>query len=114
MSYRLGVDVGGTFTDLLLVDEASGATWSAKVPSTPQDQSIGVLTGLERVCSKASISPKQIDQVGFPGSPETYKRSVIATKERFYVGGANAKGTSSDEAPTRTSSRSSSVISMTS
>ena len=63
MSYRLGVDVGGTFTDLLLVDEASGATWSAKVPSTPQDQSIGVLTGLERVCSKASISPKQIDHV---------------------------------------------------
>ena len=63
MSYRLGVDVGGTFTDLLLVDETSGATWSAKVPSTPQDQSIGVLTGLERVCSKASISPKQIDHV---------------------------------------------------
>lgn len=63
MSYRLGVDVGGTFTDLLLVDEASGATWSAKVPSTPQDQSIGVLSGLERVCGKASISPKQIDHV---------------------------------------------------
>ena len=63
MSYRLGVDVGGTFTDLLLVDESSGATWSAKVPSTPQDQSIGVLSGLERVCSKASISPKQIDHV---------------------------------------------------
>jgi len=63
VSYRLGVDVGGTFTDLLLVDEASGATWSAKVPSTPQDQSIGVLSGLERVCGKASISPKQIDHV---------------------------------------------------
>ena len=38
MSYRLGVDVGGTFTDLLLVDDASGGTWSAKVPSTPADQ----------------------------------------------------------------------------
>ncbi|HKS54171.1 MAG TPA: hydantoinase/oxoprolinase family protein [Steroidobacteraceae bacterium] len=63
MTYRLGVDVGGTFTDLLLVDEASGATWSAKVPSTPQDQSVGVLSGLERVCSKAGISPKQIDHV---------------------------------------------------
>ena len=63
MTYRLGVDVGGTFTDLLLVDEASGATWSAKVPSTPQDQSVGVLSGLERVCGKAGISPKQIDHV---------------------------------------------------
>ena len=29
MSYRLGVDVGGTFTDVLLVDEDSGATWRA-------------------------------------------------------------------------------------
>jgi N-methylhydantoinase A len=63
VSYRLGVDVGGTFTDLLLVDEASGTTWSAKVPSTPQDQSIGVLSGLERVCGNAGISPKQIDHV---------------------------------------------------
>ena len=42
MTYRLGVDVGGTFTDLLLVDEESGRTWTAKVPSTPADQSVGV------------------------------------------------------------------------
>jgi N-methylhydantoinase A len=55
--------VGGTFTDLLLVDEASGGTWSAKVPSTPADQSIGVLEGLDRVCAKAGISPTQIDHV---------------------------------------------------
>lgn len=63
MTYRLGVDVGGTFTDLLLVDETSGATWSAKVPSTPADQSIGVLEGIERVCAKAGISPAEIDHV---------------------------------------------------
>jgi N-methylhydantoinase A len=63
MSYRLGVDVGGTFTDLLLVNEKTGVTWSAKVPSTPKDQSIGVLNGLNRVCEKAGISPTQIDHV---------------------------------------------------
>jgi len=63
MSYRLGVDVGGTFTDLLLVDESTGGTWSAKVPSTPADQSIGVLTGIARVCERAGIAPKQIDHV---------------------------------------------------
>ena len=39
MTYRLGVDVGGTFTDLLLVNEKTGQTWKAKVSSTPQDQS---------------------------------------------------------------------------
>jgi N-methylhydantoinase A len=63
MSYRLGVDVGGTFTDLLLVNEKTGVTWSAKVPSTPKDQSIGVLNGLTRVCEKAGINPAQIDHV---------------------------------------------------
>ena len=42
MSYRLGVDVGGTFTDLLLIDEQRGATFTAKVPSTPEDSSIGI------------------------------------------------------------------------
>ena len=43
MSYRLGVDVGGTFTDLLLVDEDTGETWRAKTASTPADQAVGVL-----------------------------------------------------------------------
>jgi N-methylhydantoinase A len=59
----LGVDVGGTFTDLLLVNEKTGKTWSAKVPSTPADQSIGVLNGIKRVCERAGIDPKQIDHV---------------------------------------------------
>ncbi len=63
MSYRLGIDVGGTFTDLLLVDEKTGRTWSAKVPSTPKDQSVGVLHGLERVCKQAGINPAAIEHV---------------------------------------------------
>lgn len=63
MTYRLGVDVGGTFTDLLLVNEKSGRTFSAKVPSTPADQSIGVLHGIERVCRNAGIDPTEIDHV---------------------------------------------------
>lgn len=60
MAYRLGVDVGGTFTDLLLVHERSGKTWSAKVPSTPADQSIGVVNGMMRVCEYAGIDPATI------------------------------------------------------
>lgn len=63
MSYRLGVDVGGTFTDLLLVDESSGKVFTAKVPSTPDDSSIGVLNGIERVCEIAGINPNKISQV---------------------------------------------------
>lgn len=63
MTYRLGVDVGGTFTDLFLVNEKSGKIFTAKVPSTPADQSIGVLSGIERVCQKAGIEPQAIDHV---------------------------------------------------
>src|SRR6516225_2953611 len=44
--YRIGIDVGGTFTDLVAVDDAGNATL-AKVPSTPGDPSLGVLDGLQ-------------------------------------------------------------------
>src|ERR687893_178872 len=63
MSYRLGVDVGGTFTDVLLVDEGSGATWRAKTASTPADQAVGVLHGIEKVCADAGIAMSEVDQV---------------------------------------------------
>ena len=63
MAYRLGVDVGGTFTDLLLVDEKNGDTWTAKVPSTPADSSIGVLNGIAKICDVADIDPKKITHV---------------------------------------------------
>ncbi|WP_328858466.1 hydantoinase/oxoprolinase family protein [Williamsia herbipolensis] len=63
MRYRLGVDVGGTFTDVLLLEETSGSTFRAKTPSTPADQSVGVLNGVTKVCTDAGIDPGQIDQV---------------------------------------------------
>ncbi|TWF79327.1 N-methylhydantoinase A [Pseudonocardia hierapolitana] len=63
MSYRLGVDVGGTFTDVLLVQEATGATWRAKTASTPADQSVGVLTGIGKVCAEAGIELSDVAQV---------------------------------------------------
>ncbi|MEM7540850.1 MAG: hydantoinase/oxoprolinase family protein [Pseudomonadota bacterium] len=63
MPYRLGVDVGGTFTDVLLVDDHNGATHTAKVPSTPDDSSIGVLNGITRACEQAAIDPASITQV---------------------------------------------------
>jgi N-methylhydantoinase A len=61
MTYRLGVDVGGTFTDLLLFDDETGATNRAKVHSTPADPSQAVLSGTASICSQASIKPAEID-----------------------------------------------------
>ncbi|HWU61751.1 MAG TPA: hydantoinase/oxoprolinase family protein [Ensifer sp.] len=60
---RLGVDVGGTFTDLLLHDEKTSRTFQAKTPSTPEDQSIGVAAGVKLICEKAGISPSDIDLI---------------------------------------------------
>jgi N-methylhydantoinase A len=63
MSYRLGVDVGGTFTDFLLLNEDTGKTKTAKVPSTPDDSSIGVLHGLAKICDSSGIDPSNIKLV---------------------------------------------------
>ena len=63
MAYRLGVDVGGTFTDLLLMNEDTGDTYEAKVHSTPEDSSVGVFLGIERVCANAGVDPSEIDQI---------------------------------------------------
>ena len=63
MTYRLGVDVGGTFTDLLLIDEQNGAMVTAKVPSTPADPSIAVLHGIAQICERAGIDPREVTHV---------------------------------------------------
>ena len=52
--YRIGIDVGGTFTDLVAVDDFGRATL-AKVPSTPEDPSIGVLDGLKLLADTLGI-----------------------------------------------------------
>ena len=61
MGYRLGVDVGGTFTDLLLFDTGTGAFWRHKTPSTPHDSSEGILNGVTAICEKAGIGAREID-----------------------------------------------------
>ena len=58
---RIGVDVGGTFTDLILVDEAAGAITVDKVPSTPDDPARAVMTGVNALCGKAGVSLEAVD-----------------------------------------------------
>jgi N-methylhydantoinase A len=89
MSYRLGVDVGGTFTDLLLVNEKSGDIFTAKVPSTPHDSSVGVLNGITRVCSHAGIDPEEITHV-MHGT--TVATNTVLTGSGAKVGLVTTKG----------------------
>src|ERR671935_1662098 len=63
MAYRLGVDVGGTFTDLLLVHDESGSLHRVKTPSTPADPSEGVLNGIKRICEESGVSPGDLAYV---------------------------------------------------
>ena len=64
MAYRLGVDVGGTFTDLFLVSEGNGgAQFRVKTPSTPHDPSEGVLTGVRRICDEAGIGVGELQNI---------------------------------------------------
>ena len=61
-SYRVGVDIGGTFTDLVLVGP-EGATTPIKVPSTPSDYSQAVLAGLARLIEQVGVRPQQIEEI---------------------------------------------------
>jgi len=89
MSYRLGVDVGGTFTDLLLIDEQSGETFTAKVPSTPDDASLGVLDGINRICTGSAIDPDDISRV-MHGT--TVATNAVLTGRGAKVGLVTTKG----------------------
>jgi N-methylhydantoinase A len=89
MSYRLGVDVGGTFTDLLLIDEESGATHTAKVPSTPEDSSIGVLNGVARICNESGVDPAAVNRV-MHGT--TVATNAVLTARGAKVGLVTTKG----------------------
>src|SRR4030088_378247 len=53
--FTIGVDVGGTYTDLVATNQA-GQTVFAKSPSTPSDQSIGVMAGLEELARRLDVT----------------------------------------------------------
>ena len=60
-SIRLGVDIGGTFTDVVL--EKDGVPFSTKVLTTYAAPENAIIDGMHQVCAKADVSPDQIDQI---------------------------------------------------
>ena len=61
--YRLGVDIGGTFTDVMMIDEQTGQVHIGKVPSTPRDPSVGFLDATERILNQTQVVPERITYV---------------------------------------------------
>jgi N-methylhydantoinase A len=60
--FRIGVDIGGTFTDLVILDERAGEVRTLKVPSTPHDPSKAVLNAVRRAHSDYGIDLSQVTQ----------------------------------------------------
>src|SRR4051794_11323048 len=62
-TYRLAIDVGGTFTDLVLLDDATGRLHLGKILTTPDDPSRAILDGVERLLASARVAPARVSQV---------------------------------------------------
>lgn len=60
MGYRLGVDTGGTFTDIAIVDESDGQVVVTKVPSTPDNPSRAVINGATKIMEECNIDAKDV------------------------------------------------------
>jgi N-methylhydantoinase A len=78
----IAVDTGGTFTDITLVDRDSGALYKAKTPSTPDDPSIGFVTGIRRIMEENGIDPFAVSHV--------FHGTTVATNTILEMDGARS------------------------
>jgi len=60
VSVRIGVDTGGTFTDVVLYDAATNAVYTTKTPSTPGAFDEGVLNGIDTILAETGIDPARV------------------------------------------------------
>ncbi|MBN7809215.1 hydantoinase/oxoprolinase family protein [Agrobacterium rubi] len=88
---RIGVDVGGTFTDLILEDTRGGTQRILvhKVSSTVHDQSIGVVRGIVELCELAQVRPDEVDMV-FHGT--TVATNMAIERDGAEVGMITTRG----------------------
>jgi N-methylhydantoinase A len=63
MALRIAIDTGGTFTDAVGLDDATGRQWVAKTPSTPDNPSIGLINGVNAIVAAAEMSAADVDVV---------------------------------------------------
>ena len=80
--YRLGVDVGGTHTDLVLLDTATGGLLIEKVSSTPKNPALGVLNGVAKFIAQG-IAP---DEIGFFAHGTTITTNALLEMRGAKVG----------------------------
>ena len=86
---RVGIDVGGTFTDLMYVDEDQGQVVIHKLPSTPSDPAEATLLGLDAVCERAGVEPADLDHL-FHGT--TVATNIVLEHNGAKVGMLTTRG----------------------
>ena len=86
---RVGVDVGGTFTDLIEVDDETGTILVHKLPTTPDDPSKGTVQGIREIAAEAGIEPSDLDQV-FHGT--TIATNIVIEHNGAKVGMLTTEG----------------------
>jgi len=86
---RLGVDVGGTFTDLIFVDDEAGVIRVHKLPTTPEDPSTGTVAGIREIALAAGQDPSALDQV-FHGT--TIATNIVIEHNGATVGMITTEG----------------------
>ena len=86
---RIGVDVGGTFTDLIYVDDEVGRVLVHKLPTTPADPSQGTVQGIQELTAAAGETPSSLDQV-FHGT--TIATNIVIEHNGATVGMITTEG----------------------
>ena len=86
---RIGVDVGGTFTDFILMDENDGAVRFYKVPSTPSDPSQAIENGLRQLLDLAGVPGSQ---VAYLGHGTTVATNIVIERRGAKTGLLTTKG----------------------
>lgn len=86
---RLGVDVGGTFTDLIYVDDEAGKVLVHKLATTPDDPSRGTIQGIGELTDEAGEDPRALDQV-FHGT--TIATNIVIEHDGASVGMITTEG----------------------
>jgi len=89
MSYRVGIDIGGTFTDVFAVDTESGDIFQEKVSTTPDEFARGAIDGLEKLCADNGIPP---DAIGLLSHGTTVATNAMIEEEGAETGLITTQG----------------------
>jgi N-methylhydantoinase A len=87
--YRIGIDVGGTFTDFTMIDEGAGIVHFHKVPSTPDDPSRAIATGIAGLLETHGVDASQVSHVGHGTTVAT---NLIIERKGAQVGLITTRG----------------------